>query len=378
MLFYIQGSNIISKDISNQLICSDFSPTLHSNNIENLFIHSEIYKETAISIASCINLSKIKDSDTIILNTEFFRQPGFVNSIFDQAPSSPIIKSDLEFILNSKELKEGEYTFIDILKDETNIYKFVIENNQYHISSKQRRENSAEKKIILDKLNSFNDNLFITLFSYNNIILINEYLKINQIKKEDFADLNFSTSSLEINQYINVDLSTFFDSIASFIKSIIGNCDCNEKNMIIKSPLTSYSAVNEILKQSSNALIINELEILDFSTLPKSLITNSRIDNYELKYYPELEKVSMPFSIWLLSETDNLNFEILKIKKENNISIEIPLTDLKDRLSKSFFTLGVRTLVKFHVELKYDCCCNLQLKIKTTDKDEYYYLINDL
>jgi hypothetical protein len=152
MLYFIQGTNIISKDKAGQIKCSDFTPALYSDSYQDQFIQTEIYKETACSIADRLNPTNTKDTDTLILNAKYFRHPGFIKAIFDQAPNTLQTKSDIDFIVNSRQLKAGDYTLIDILEDETNIYKFVVENNQYSISSKQRTENTTLKQALADKL----------------------------------------------------------------------------------------------------------------------------------------------------------------------------------------------------------------------------------
>lgn len=379
MHYFIQGTNIISKDKSGQIKCSDYTPALYNSNYQDQFIQTEIYKEAACSIANRIQPTSNKDTDTLILNTKFFRFPGFVKAIFDQTPTASQIKSDIDFIVNSRQLKTGNYTFIDILEDEINIYKFVVENNQYSISSKQKTENTTIKQTLADKLKTSvsDDKLLNTLFSFHNIISTNEHLKINQISKEDFSDLNFATSNIEIKKITKADLSTFFESIASVVQNTIDAFVSNGTTTIIKSPLTSYSAVEEILKQSSKAIIINDLELLNNSTIPTSIKSTTSNVNYELKYFPESKKVQLPFSIWLLSETDNLSFEIVKVAGEKNIPLQISLSELRNKFSKSFFSLGDKSLVKYHVELKSDCCNNLHLRIQTIDKEEFYYLINE-
>ena len=379
MHYFIQGTNIISKDKSGQIKCSDYTPALYNSNYQDQFIQTEIYKEAACSIANRIQPTSNKDTDTLILNTKFFRFPGFVKAIFDQTPTASQIKSDIDFIVNSRQLKTGNYTFIDILEDEINIYKFVVENNQYSISSKQKTENTTIKQTLADKLKTSvsDDKLLNTLFSFHNIISTNEHLKINQISKEDFSDLNFATSNIEIKKITKADLSTFFESIASVVQNTIDAFVSNGTTTIIKSPLTNYSAVEEILKQSSKAIIINDLELLNNSTIPTSIKSTTSNVNYELKYFPESKKVQLPFSIWLLSETDNLSFEIVKVAGEKNIPLQISLSELRNKFSKSFFSLGDKSLVKYHVELKSDCCNNLHLRIQTIDKEEFYYLINE-
>jgi len=144
MHYFIQGTNIISKDKSGQIKCSDYTPALYNSNYQDQFIQTEIYKEAACSIANRIQPTSNKDTDTLILNTKFFRFPGFVKAIFDQTPTASQIKSDIDFIVNSRQLKTGNYTFIDILEDEINIYKFVVENNQsFFVKNKEPRRTTA-------------------------------------------------------------------------------------------------------------------------------------------------------------------------------------------------------------------------------------------
>ena len=379
MLYFIQGTNIISKDKSGQIKCSDFAPALYPDSYQGQFIQTEIYKETACSIADRLKQTNSKDTDTLILNAKYFRQPGLVKAIFDQVPTASQIKSDIDFIINSRQLQAGKYIFIDITQEETNIYKFVVENNQYSISLKQRTENTILKRTLADKLKASisDDKLFNTLFSFHNIISTNEHLKTNQISKEDFADLNFSTSNVEIKNFTKADLSAFFKSLAAVIQNSIDSFVSNETTNIVKSPLTSYLPVEEILKQNSNAIIINELELLSNSTNTTSIKNTPLNVSYELKYFPQSKKALSPFSIWLLSETDNLSFEITKTIGKKNIALQITLSDLRSKLSKSFFSLGDKSLVKYLVELKSDCCNNLHLRIQTIDKEEFFFLIND-
>lgn len=379
MLYFIQGTNIISKDESGQIKCSDFAPALYSDNYQDQFTQTDIYKETVCSLADKLKPINSKDTNTLILNAKYFRHPGFVNAIFDYAPTASQIKSDIDFIINAQQLPAGSYTFIDIMQDETNIYNFAVENNQYSISSKQRKDNSSLKQMLADKLKASvsDDSFFETLFSFQNAISTNEHLKTNQPSKEDFADLNFATSNIAIKKFTKADLSTFFESLALVVQNIIDTFVSNGTTTIVKSPLTSYSAVEEILKQNSKATIINELELLSHTAISTAIKISPSNVSYELKYLPDSKKVLLPFSVWLLSEADDLSFEITKAIGKKNIPIEIDLSDLRSKLSKSFFFLGGKSVVKYLVELKSDCCSNLHLRIQTINKDEFYYLIND-
>lgn len=379
MLYYLQGTNIISKDESGQIKCSDFAPTSYSDSYRGQFIQKEIYTETVCSIAEIIKQTSEKDTDTLILNAKYFRLPGLVKAIFEQASPALLIKSDIDFIINSQQLKSGDYTFVDILENETNIYKFTVENNMHSISSKYKTDNTKLKRSLADamKANEKENMFFNTLFSFRNIISVNQYLKKNELNQEDFADCNFSSSDVEIGKFTKANLATFFEVIALVIDNSIAINSSNQSTTILKSPLTSYLPIAKIAKSNSNSIIINELELLKNSTITNSIKNTHSEANYELKYFPDSKRKQLPVSIWLLSETENLSFQILKTTDKENVLFHINLSELKNRLSNSFFSVGNKLLVKYLVELKNDCCNNLHLRIQTLDKEEFYHLVND-
>jgi hypothetical protein len=379
MIHIIQGTNIISRDKSGQIKCSNYSPTLFPDYFQDQFLPIDTYKETACSIIDDIKQTNNKDSNTLILNSKFFSLPGFLNAILNNASTELKIHSDIDFIINALQLKAGHYSLIDILKDETNIYKFEIANDKYSVYSKERAENETLRQSIADELKtSLSDyKFFDTLFSFCNVISTNEYLKSNEIRKEDFADLNFATSNVEINKFTNADLSTFFQSLAVVIQNTINGFESKGTTVIVKSPLTSYTPVHDLIMQNPKAIIINELELYLNSSMLNSIKYKPTDVNFELKIFPESKKVHLPFSIWILSEIDDLNFEITKVSGSKNNPIPIQLSDLGIKLAQSSFYAGGKTLVKYLMEIKADCCNNLHLSLQTIDKKEFNYLIKD-
>ena len=135
--------------------------------------------------------------------------------------------------------------------------------------------------------------------------------------------------------------------------------------------------MEEILTQTSKAIIVNELQLLNNSSIPTTIKSTKFNAGYELKCFPQSQKMQLPVKIWLLSESDILTFEILKNSGKKNVILQITLSDLKNELSASFFSVGNKLLVKYLVELKSDCCDNLLLRIQTIDKKEFYCRIND-
>lgn len=379
-MYLVQEKSIIYRSSTGHIICNDFYPALSLDAFNTAFVQTSFYAKAVSIISETVKSNQREtEANTLILNTKYFKQPGLIKAILDKTSKVLQVKSDIDLIVNTRQLKPGKYTFLDILENETNIYELVVNNNQYDISSKQRTENTAIKQAIAEKLkaNISGEELFNTLFSFRNVISTNEHLKVNKIGNEDFADLNFSASNVEIKKFTKADLATFFESLVSVVQKTINTFTSTETTTIVKSPLTSYLPVEEILNQSSRAIIINELELLNNPTIPATIESAQSNVSYELKYFPESKKLQLPFSIWLLSESDDLTFEILKNSGGKTTPLKITLSELKNSLSNSFFSVGNKTLVKYHVELQSDCCNNLHLRVHAVDNEEFYSLIND-
>lgn len=372
MQLFIEGTSIIRKTPSGQIICSD----LYLDNYKNAFIPSKVCNKAAISIINEINFNG-DDISTMILNSNYFRLPGLEESILSQLQKPLHIISDIDFIVNCGQIKEGDYTFIDIQKDETMFYLLSIDIDKYSISFNHQIQNASLKESLSKNLQtSADERFFNTLFSFKNINSINHFLKKNQIEKTDYADLNFLTSKEEINKYTKVDLLTFFESLSSVIQDIINLYKINNTALIVKSPLTSYFPVKDILDSNTKSDIINELDLFEHIPMSTTFKKNHKNVEYDLKLFPMSNRVLFPFSTWILSESDNLTFEIIKTDSKESAPLEINLTELLVEFADSFFLSDNKSLVKYFIELKYDCCNNLHLRIKTYNDKEFFYLID--
>lgn len=375
MQYYLQGKNIIYKDRTGKLNCSNLDHALHLSSPTPTFIQKNLYQTAVSSISDTLKNNRTgKEPDTLILNSQFFGFSGLVNSFIDSIGRETNIQSDLEFAIRSEKLESGEYSLIDISENESYQYNFVIDSNDYSLLNKTKLDNNKLKQSLSEKFKSTQlDTFFSSLFNYSNVIEANQFLVTNEMTEADFSTYTLSEISLG-TLFQDTYFSDFFNflslSIQDFINEHISN---DEKLFLIKSPLTGFHPVKPILNSNKKIRVVNELDFLNNLTASDSIKCKNRNEGFELKCYPANKKIVFPFSAWILAETGNLSIELLNEKE----SFLINLNDLKEKLSDTFFSINDKQLVKYFVEFDMDTCNNIHFKIETLGKEEFYYLINN-
>lgn len=380
MQYFLQGKQIIFKDKSGQLKCSDIPTALYSASIPTEFVQTNKYNETVTAISKVLKANKNgTDKDTLFLNGRFYRQPGFVKALFDKVGKETQIKSEIDFVINSQKLESGNYSLIDIEELETTIYQIFVEEREYQITSKKSIET---KKLIQSIGNALNidpskKNLLSNLFSYHNSISLNEFHKDSQLENMCYYGLQDEGLNTNLKELPCENLHSFFETISIAITAFIKESVSTTNKICVKSALINYLPMKVFAPSFGNTTLINELELLNNSTTQTSLKGNRLNENYELKCFSEVKRLELPFSYWIVSEADNLQIELVKKIGDNSQSIQINANSLKSELEKTFFNLNNKHLVKYLAEIKNDSCNNLHLRIQTLDKEEYYQLIND-
>jgi len=374
MQYFLQGKNIIFKDKTGQINCSNLDHALYSRSQTHAFIQKNHYQTLVSSISDTLKNNRIgEEPDTLIINSQFFGCSGLVNSFIDSIGREINIQSDLEFVIRSEKLESGDYSLIDISENESYHYNFVIDGNAYSLLDKTKLDNEKLKRVLANKFASTQaDDLFNSLFNYSNVIEANQFLVTNEMTEADYSTYTLSEIALGTH-FQDTYFFDFFNLLSLSVQDFINEHICDKKLLLIKSPLTGFHPVKPILNLNKKIRAINELDFLQAKTVSNSIKFKNRKDGFELKSYPSNKKIVFPFSAWILSETENVSIELLNEKE----SFQINLTDLKENLSNTFFSINDKQLVKYFVEFDMDKCNNIHFKIETLDKEEFYYLINN-
>jgi hypothetical protein len=383
MQYFLQGKNIIFKDKAGQIKCSDFDHALHSRSPTTNFIEKKSYHSVVSLISDSLNKNRQgKERDTLILNSDFHSYPGLCEAITEKLGNETQIKSDIEVQLSILNLPNGEYTYIEVNKDSTSTFSISFQGDSFSVLENDTISNELLKQELTNtfkdvlKPNIETENILEVLFNYSNVIAANKLLtdtKYGLVGNEtayNEKNLYFTDSAFKTIFNADLILPTFFRAIATCIETHIKAISKNKK-AIIQSTLLDYSRVigsispNENLFYSNKFQQVLEIGIIEF----KAKKLNPQV---EFEIYPSKQKTNLPFTSWILTETNNLllNFKL----HQKNYQIDIsPLT--KD-FSNTIFSLGNQYLLKYFVCIEENSCGNLQLKLKGLNGVEYFKTIN--
>lgn len=194
MLFLLQSKNIIFKDKIGQIKCVDFENTFQFKSSTTDFAQKKSYQITVSSIYDFIKKNgQGKEPNTLILNSQLFGCPGLINALKDNIGKETTIQSDLEFAISSQNLKSGKYSIINITENESYLYNFVIDCNNYILLNKIKLDNNKLKRVLANKFTSTqSEAIFSALFNYSNVIEVNQFIENNEITEEEFSRYTLS------------------------------------------------------------------------------------------------------------------------------------------------------------------------------------------
>lgn len=383
MQYFLQGKNIIFKDKAGQLKCSDFDHTLHLRSPTPTFIQKNHY-QTAVSLISDI-LKKHrqgKETDTLILNSDFHRHPGLCEALTEKLGHETQIKSDIEVQLSIQNLPNGEYTFIEVNKDSTSTFLLSIQRDFFSVVGNDTHSNDQLKQSLINNFKDFllpnieEDKIFEVLFDYSNVIAANRLLTdavygiVGNETAYNERNLYFTDSVFKTIFNTNLTLPDFFKTVATCVATHIKDISENRK-AIIQSPLIDYSRVigsitpNEHLSFVSKLKQLSEIDKVEFKV-------NKSNPQVEFEIHPSKQKTNLPFSSWILTET---NYLLLNFKLHQK-NYQIDITPLTKEFSNTIFSLGKQSLLKYFVCIDENSFGNLHLKLKGINGVEYFKTIN--
>src|SRR5688572_24576037 len=139
MHYILQNEMIIFKDETGHIKCSGFDTANNLRSQSTSFVQKNLYQTTVSSIFDTLkNTKNGKEPDTLIINSPLYRYSGFINALIDRLGNDTIIKSDLEIAISSQNLKPGEYSLLDISKNESYHYNVSIDSNDYSLQNKTK------------------------------------------------------------------------------------------------------------------------------------------------------------------------------------------------------------------------------------------------
>lgn len=383
MQYFLQGKNIIFKDKTGQLNCSDFDHALNSRSRTTDFTTKDSYQTVVSSIADILKKNKQgREADTLILNSDFHRHPGFCEALTEKLGHETQIKSDIEAQLSIQNLQNGEFAFIEVNRDSTSTFSLSFQGDSFLVVGLDTISNDKLKQSLTNNFKDFllpnveAEKTFEVLFDYSNIIAANKLLTdavygiVGNEEAYNEKNLYFTDSVFKTIFNADLTLPDFFKTVATCVETHIKGISEN-RQAIIQSPLIDYSRVIGFIEPNEHLSFVNKLkqisEIDKFEFKAKK--SNPQV---EFEIHPSKQKTNLPFSSWILTETNNLLLNF----KFNQRNYQIDFTPLTKEFSNTIFSLGNQSLLKYFVCVEENSCGNLQLKIKGINGVEYFKTIN--
>lgn len=369
MQHFLQGRNIISKDKSGKLKCSDLDILLSLQEVRSDFRQKNSYNQTVSAVSKFLSSPQ---TETLILKSTLFSNSGFINTLCESLGADKTIVSDLAIAVSSQNLKDGQYIFIDLAQEECNKFYIEIINGKIKITDRIKLDIDKLKRVLATKFASTQfDSIFQNLTSYNNLIEANSYLF-------DCGNDPYETniSEIELSKHFNdTYFSTLFEGITETLFSFYQEHSLKGKTLLLLTPLAAFLPVKQKLNERENLIAISDFDLI--GSIPSIKQCNETEESLEINAYPSNRISKSSLSSWVLTETNKLSFQLRSTLHPINSSFEINLNDLKEELSSSFFFLQDKAVVKYHLKIERDCCFNLHLRIDTLDNKVFYYLINN-
>lgn len=367
MQHFIQGKNIISQDNSGKIKCSDLDILLPLQKVSSNFRQKDSYKEVVSPITQFLSTETIK---TLILKSNLLCNSGFLNALADSLKPDCKVISDLEFVVISQNLKDGQYRFIDLSEGDCYKFDFTITNGSISITDKTKLNLDKLKRVLANKFASTQaEALYESITNYNNLIEAIQYL--NDYVNEDYAD--FILSDIALGEcFTDTYFSFLFDGVLETLLDFISEHSQKSKTLLLLTPFAAFKPVKEKLNSQGELIAMSVFDLLCQTEAEKNYSKGK--EEFEITTYPSKKNAANCISSWMLSESNKLSIEL-----HSNFcnSIEINLNELRTELSSSFFFLQGKEVVKYFLQIERDFCFNLHLKIETLDKKEFYYLINN-
>lgn len=367
MQHFIQGKNIISQDNSGKIKCSDLDILLPLQKVTSNFRHKDSYNEVVSPITQFLLKEKIK---TLILKSNLLCYSGFVNALNDSLQQDCKVVSDLEFVVTSQNLKDGQYRFIDLSEGDCYKFDFTITNGSISITEKTKLNLDKLKRVLANKFASTQpESLYESITNYYNLIEATQYL--NDYVNEDYAD--FILSDIALGEYFtDTYFSTLFDGITEVMLDFVAEQTHKNKTLLILTPFAAFKPVKEKLNLQSELIVMSVFDLLCQTEAEKNYSKDN--EEFEIATYPSKKNTANYISAWMLSESNKLSLEL---HSNFSNSIEINLNELRTEFSSSFFFIQGVEVVKYFLQIERDFCFNLHLKIETLDKKKFHYLINN-
>lgn len=367
MQHFIQGKNIISQDNSGKIKCSDLDILLPLQKVTSNFRHKDSYNEVVSPLTQFLLKEKIK---TLILKSNLLCYSGFVNALNDSLQQDCKVVSDLEFVVTSQNLKDGQYRFIDLSEGDCYKIDFSITNDSIFITDKKKLNLDKLKRLLANKFASNQaETLYESITNYHNLIEAVQYL--NDYVNEDYAD--FILSDIALGEYFtDTYFSVLFDGILETLLDFIGEHSQKSKTLLLLTPFATFKPVKEKLNSHGELIAMSVFDLILQTESEQSYSKGN--EEFEIVTYPSKKNTVNSISAWMLSESNKLSVEL---HSNFSDSIEINLNELRTELSSSFFFLQGKEVVKYFLQIERDFCFNLHLKIETLDKKEFHYLINN-
>lgn len=373
MSIYLKNNEIIIKNSAGELT-SQCLPYVQID-VSNGFVTTDKYNEIYTAISS------LGEQESLILSSEYYSIPGFIQGLVLKTGILEFY-SDIEVMLECIHYDDGEYTFIEINKDSSSTFLVSIQGDSYSVVEYNTISNKELKKTLINSLKEFlktnieAENIFEVIFNYTNVIALNclltdtKYGLVGNETAYNDRNLYYSGSAFKTIFTADLVLPDFFKIIANCIETHI-NVISKNKRTIVQSPLLDYLRVISFIKPSEHLIYVNKLQ--QFSEFKKiELKIKKSITQVELEIYPSKSKTNLPFSSWILTETNNLllNFKL------NQKNYEIDLSPLKNEFTNTIFSLGNKSIFKYFVFIDENSCGNLHLKLKGLNGVEYFKTIN--
>lgn len=370
MQHFIQGKKIISQDNSGKIKCSDLDILLPLQKVSSNFRQKDSYKEVVSPITQFLSTETIK---TLILKSKLLCNSGFLNALTDSLNPDCKIISDLEFVVISQNLKDGQYRFIDLSEGDCSKFDFTITNGSIIFTDKTKLNLDKLKRVLANKFASTQaETLYESITNYNNLIEANQYL--SDWVNEEYDLHTLCGSEIELGKHFNDThyFSTLFDGITEVMFDFVAEQNHINKTLLLLTPFAAFKPVKEKLNSQGELIAMSVFDLLCQTEAEKNYSKGN--EEFEITTYPSKKNAANCISSWMLSESNKLSVEL-----HSNFcnSIEINLNEMKAELSSSFFFLQGKEVVKYFLQIERDFCFNLHLKIETLDKKEFHYLINN-
>lgn len=387
MAFYLRNGTLLF-ETEDQVLSVEKLPLfdIDYSHTKDSFAHKSSYEQIVNALTNIISKISNKNNSDIIVGLDLLKFPGLFHVLKSSLSTDFNIYSSLHFILNNQLLPITEYTLLDVSKYATNRFDILTSKESFTVTRKTEYGNEELNNNLIDSFRNYlhsdldKNYLLDIIFDYSNILLLNELLvnlKLGTGEDElAYKERNLYFKNSQFKKIFTPELllPTFFEIISTCIFNHATRIETPNK-IIIQSPILNYRNVEALIKKmdSTNSFItIDEINLLT-KTINEKILSNLKIASSQQKSALTTQKSNIPFSSWVLTDTNDFKFKLLY----NNSNLLIDLSALKDVFSNSMFFLKDQQLVKCHVSIDEDSNGDLLLNIRDLNGAEYFKLIQD-